>query len=218
MSDLISLIGGTTTGTIEAISGSLMYQDAMKNLDELRGNRPTYQTPAEVQQMVNLYAKEFQGAYKPLAWEDAAFGRQREATAAGVSASREVAGSGTDLQANVASLYGSERRALADIEIEAARQKEQRRQMYSQLYGQALGTQAQYKDKAWNWNEALKYQEDYNRLMGLAETGYETWQMGAETISASFDAAGQMDWESMASGGGSGGSTGGASDINMNTI
>lgn len=202
MSDLISLIGGSTTGTIEAVAGSLQYYNAMEKLSDLRDKRPVYEIPGEVQQMVDLYSREYQGAYDELGWESGARSRQRESTAAGISASREAATSASDLLGATTSLYSQERRAMADLEIEAARQKEQRRQMYSQLYGQALGTQAQYQDKAWNWNEAMKYQEDYNRIMGLAETGYETWAMGADTIAASFDSAGEIDWESMGNSGG----------------
>ena len=196
-SDLIGMIGGGTTGIIEAISGSMMYYDAMKNLDDL--DRLEYEIPSEVQQIVDLYSREYEGAYKPLAWESGARGRQKEFTAAGVAGARESATSSMDMLGSTVQLQGQERRALADFEIEAARQKEQKRQVYSQLYGSALETSAQYKDKAWNWNEAMKYQQEYNKLMGLAETGYEQWQMGAETIAASFDSSSQMDFESMGS-------------------
>lgn len=196
-SDIIGMIGQGTTGIIEAISGSMMYYDAMKGVKEL--DRPEYEIPTEIQQIVDLYAREYEGAYKPLAWESGARSRQQEITASGVAVSREAATSASDVQAAAASLYSQERRALADLEIEAARQKEQRRTIASQQYGSALETSAQYRDKAWTWNEAMKFQEEYNKLMGLAETGYEQWQMGAETISASFDSGSQMDFESLGS-------------------
>jgi hypothetical protein len=201
MSDIIGLLGGGTTGTIEALSGSMMYYDAMKNIKELEANRPVYEVPGEVQQIVDLYGEEYQAARsgRELAWESSARQRQQQQTATTVARSREAATSSSDLLGATTQAYSQERMALADLEVEAARQKEQNRQLYSQLYGSALSTSAQYQDKAWNWNEALKYQEEYNKLMGLAETGYETWQMGAETLEATFDSSGSMDWSQYSS-------------------
>lgn len=189
--DIISSIGTGTTGTIEAIAGSLMYYDAMQAVDDL--DRPNYEIPDEIRQLVDLYSKEYKMSGQPLSWEYGARARQKESTSRSVSQSMEASTSAADLLGSVSSSYSQERRALADLEIEAARQKESNKQMFSQLYGKALETSAQYKDKAFNWNEAMKYQEEYNKLMGLAETGYETWQMGADTISESFSSMSSTD-------------------------
>ena len=152
------------------VAGAMLQDDVQAEIKKAQAERPEYEIPASIQEQLNLLrARSGRG----LPGEELMAGQIQGQTAQGISASREAATSAADLMGATTSLYGSQTKAMTDLQIASARQKAQN----ELAYAQGLGTMGEYQDKAWNWNEALDWQTTMNRLMGISQSAYDL-QMG----------------------------------------
>lgn len=178
--NMIGGIGEGVTGIVQAIAGHRMYKKNKEALDDLLANRPEYNIPGAIESNVGLAERMATRTRMP--GQDIYEQRIGRRTSQGIRQSREAATTSGDLLAAVSNLYGQEADALADLEVEAARQ----RAMGERTLMQARDTYAQYRDKAFNWNVAVPYQAKLNQLAKQAQAGFNTWQGGSNRIASSF--------------------------------
>lgn len=157
-----------------------------KELRELERERPMFETPDSVGRMVGIAEKETQqGMAAKDIYEQDVMG----ATSRGIRYAESVAGSGVDLLSSVSNLYSQELESLNKISLQDLMYRESA----SQRLQEALGMQAGYEEKAFEYNEWLPWQAKMNRASERAGMGRS---MTYEGIGDTFGVAGNyMLWE-----------------------
>jgi len=176
----------------------MIQDDTQKELKRVQSERPEYEIPSSIQAQLNLLR---QRAGQGLPGQDLIGSQIQQGTAQGVAASREASTSAADLLGATTSLYGQQTQNMTDLQIAGARARSQN----ELAYAQGLGQFGEYQDKAWNWNQALPWQTDVNRIQGISQSAYDLMLGGLGGVStAGSDIFGGMTI---------GGDTGGATDF-----
>lgn len=181
MTSMFAGVGEGLTGIFQSWMGAEESEDAAKEIKKWREKYPTYEVPQSIVSATDLYKQESQRTTLP---GQSLYEQQiGTSTAAGISQSREVATSASDLLGATTSLYGQQNQAMTNLQIEAARQQA----MNKQYYGQALSQRAQYEDKAFTWNEAIPWQQRMNELQNRMQSSMDLVTEGQSTLTASYE-------------------------------
>jgi len=173
-------IGGiidSGTSIAGLISGAIIQDETQAELKKLQEQRPEYYIPSSIKEQLRLLRTRSQ---QGLPGEELIAGQIQQGTAQGLSASREAATSAADLLGATTNLYSNQTQALTSLQIQSAQQRAQN----ELAYAQGLGTMAEYQDKAWNWNQALDWQTNMNRLQGISQSAYDLMMGGLGGVSS----------------------------------
>ena len=173
-------IGGiidSGTSIAGLISGAIIQDETQAQLKKLQEERPEYDIPGSIQAQLELLRRKSQ---QGLPGEDLIAGQIQQGTAQGITASREAATSAADLLGATTKLYSNQTQSMTNLGIESARARSQN----EFAYAQGLGTMGQYEDKAWNWNKAVDWQTEMNRVMGISQSAYDLMMGGLGGVSS----------------------------------
>ncbi len=157
-------IGSITSLGAGLGSGIYKYKhgkDQQKQADKINPIRPTYTIPNSINTQVDLYrglANQSQLPQQRL-MED----QLNATTSTGISSLERAGGSAQDIIAGASNLSGNQTRSLNALTIAGAEQQRQAQM----LYGNSLGTMAQYQDQEFNLNQMIPYMNDVERKEAL---------------------------------------------------
>ena len=162
------LVAGAIVAGVGALTktgiGAYNLWRGNRDLRRLERERPEFEVPDSVGRMVGIAEKETQqGMAAKDIYEQDVMG----ATSRGIRYAESVAGSGADLLGSVSSLYSSELEALNKISLQDLMYRESA----SQRLQEALGMQAGYEEKAFEYNKWLPWQTKMNRASERAGMG-----------------------------------------------
>jgi hypothetical protein len=120
--------------------------------------RPKYTMPSEINEILQL---EKSLGSTDLPGYDKLQGKIAGGTAKGAQRIGQVSSDSSQAISAISGLYSKEMSERADLDVKNAMYKVGRQEAIAR----ALQTKADYKDKEWNWNEAMKYQDQYNQAM-----------------------------------------------------
>ncbi|ARS36815.1 hypothetical protein [Pontibacter actiniarum] len=141
----------------QGVSGILQKRKA----NRINAVRPTYNIPGAVHESVDMAR---QSANAAMPGYGTAQNNIKGATANAVR-SAQLAGSGNSMLAAIAAAQSNESNSLLNLATQSAQHQAAQRQ---NLQGSLMNL-AQYKDKAWDWNEKQKYQEKAAAKAALTE-------------------------------------------------
>ena len=127
------------------------------DLEKKIASRPTYSTPSAINDYMSIAKGKTKSEMPGMAQYKSDIG---SSTAQGIQNIKQSSNSVSGTLGAVTNLYGGEMKSLANLDLANAQYKEKQQDAYSN----ALLKQADYQDKAWNWNVGQKYGEDYNYL------------------------------------------------------
>jgi hypothetical protein len=151
--------------------------------------RPKYTAPNEIDEILQR-EKIFENSDLP--GYSTLESKLAGSTAKGAKRIGEVSSDSSQAIAAITGLYSNEMAERADLDVKNAQYKMGQRDALNR----ALQTKADYKDKEWNWNEAMKYQDQFNMAMADRGAGNEMLGSGLSDITgaASGYATGKL-WE-----------------------
>jgi len=176
--DIGAMVQGTT-GIAEIVAGYMATEEASEKLKEHDKRYPKMDIPQAVVAATDLARQESQRTTLP---GQSLYEQQIGAnTAAGIAQSREVATSASDLLGATTNLYGQQNQAMTNLQIEAARNQAQAKQ----VYGQQLNTLGSWQQQQYYMNEYYPWVSKKNELQGIQQSGYDMLVGGINTLSAS---------------------------------
>jgi len=177
--DIISGAVQGGTGIAEIIAGVIGTNKSADAIKELRKEYPEMSIPDAIVQATDLYR---QGAQQTrLPGQDLYEQQIQQGTAQGISASREAATSAADLLGATTSLYGQQSQSMTNLQIAAARQQAQNKQ----LYGQQLNTLGQWQQQEYYMNEYYPWVSEMNQMQGNLQSSYDMLTGGVSTLAGS---------------------------------
>lgn len=176
--DISEIVAGGT-GISEIIAGYMATEEASKKLKEHDKKYPKMDIPQAIVSATDLYRQESQRS--TLAGQSLYEQQIGAGTAQGIAQSREVATSAADLLGATTSLYGQQNQAMTQLQIEAARNQAQAKQMY----GQQLNTLGSWQQQQYYMNEYYPWASRKNELQGIQQSGYDMLVGGINTLASS---------------------------------
>lgn len=176
--DISEIVAGGT-GISEIIAGYMATEEASEKLKEHDKKYPKMDIPQAIVSATDLYRQESQRS--TLAGQSLYEQQIGAGTAQGIAQSREVATSAADLLGATTSLYGQQNQAMTQLQIEAARNQAQAKQMY----GQQLNTLGSWQQQQYYMNEYYPWASRKNELQGIQQSGYDMLVGGINTLASS---------------------------------
>ena len=136
---------------------------------------PKYTTPPEIEEILQL---EKSLASTDLPGYNALEGKLAGSTAKGAKRIGQVSSDSSQAISAITGLYSNEMAERASLDVKNAQYKIGRKDALAK----ALQTKADYKDKEWNWNFAMPYQQQYNEVMADRGAGNEMLGSGISDI------------------------------------
>lgn len=193
------------------ISQSQTAIDQRHQAKELEKNniRPIYTTPASETEALRLARLASENDISRLPGQAGIEGRLDQTTANQISMLERMSMGGPDL-INAASIaYGNQQQAENQLGVEAARYSADVNRFNDQNYQRQLGIDADYQDKAWDWNFRMPYDQRYALMQALKgasqQNSNESWNTsvgGAKDFFSSFFSYGMAGSDSSNKGGG----------------
>lgn len=182
----ISLAGGIGS-TIQSYNLSKKQQE---EADSLNPVRPEYSIPDEIKTQKNLYqglANQAQLPGQKLISDDI-----NQSASNALNTVKSASGSSADALAAASGIAGKQSGQYRDLAVAGAQQQRQAQQ----LYGQSLGTMAEYQDKKFNLNEMIPFMNEVEKKEALTAAAQGNKQAMWQGISSTGDSV-----TSIASGG-----------------
>jgi hypothetical protein len=201
------LIGSAVKGAVglaKGIFGASQASKARKEQKSLWDNRPTYERPEEVNEMLDLYRQS--AARTQLPGQDLMEEKIGSATAFGARSAERFAPSSTAALGAVTDLYGREQNAVRDLGIQFAQYKAAQE---AQL-ARGLQVGAQYSDQEFQYNKQQPWDIRMNEASSQRQAGAANFWEGLQGVgSAAMDFVGTKYAANAFGGGGFGGAGGG---------
>jgi hypothetical protein len=177
-------IGAMASGGMGVVKSILGLNKMNKKLPTL----PKYNIPPEVERELQMYETLSKSDLPGMnLMEDKLSG----GTAQGAKKIGEYSSSSSQALGALTKLYTNQMAEQNDLDIKNAMYKRQQQEYLAQ----ALRRKTDYVDKAWNWNTAMPYQNEYNRIMGERAAGNEMFNAGLNDIGgAAMNLAGGKNW------------------------
>lgn len=168
-------IGGLMSmvpSAFKLIEGIRQRSEAKQGLEGL--TRPEYQTPEEVQRMLNISQMRYADKFMP---GMGTYMDRIEQQAANAFAQGSEAGNPFALISNIQANAGNQ---LANLGIQQSNFQLQNEQAYQQALMQMAG----YKDQEWQMNEYAPYKEKYTEYRDMFGAGTQNIYGGLDSLSA----------------------------------
>lgn len=189
-STLLSLLSGGSTGLGGLIKGGTqMFQGLAdtrkgKRLEEEAGERPEFDIPESVDQVIRMYEQMSRSGLpgQDLMQQDIQASTARTATTAGQLADSPIAA--------LTALGGAQQRelsALRDLQTRAASYQAQARQGLAGAHQMKAG----YETEQWRQNQLLPWEIGMNRAMQLQTAGRGNMMAAADTFGSMFALGGE---------------------------
>jgi hypothetical protein len=165
---------GGAGGIFNIISG--IGQENQANSIYKTNQRPIYNIPASENGALNLAQSQYDDPNLP---GYGALQNQLGAnTSGGLAAAQQSGGNSGDIIDAISKLYNSKNQANINLGVQGA---QFRRQNAANLQSQ-LGTQAQYEDKAFNYNQDAPYEQNLAKANALLGAGRQNVASGANSL------------------------------------
>ena len=192
----IAMLGaGILTGGAKTWIGASRKKEARERREELLADQPQYETPVSLEQMTSLY-----GNYLARVERTRGFPGQRqmeqdlsEQTSSRIRDIRETARSSTEALGATTDLISREIEMLQQLDIQGAKYAAEQQLQARQMYGQALGQQAQYEDRAWQYNEWMPWRTELAQAQAQYRGGQRTMESGLSDIVGTFGQAAKLE-------------------------
>jgi hypothetical protein len=171
-------------GLGKSIFGGIQKNRAKRERDRLLADQPQFDTPQSIQDLSALYGQYLSDVQR----REGIPGQQqieaniRESAATGIQKVRETARSSTEALGATTDIIGRELEGIQQLEIEAARQKARQELNAMQMYGQALGGQAQYEQQEFMYNEYMPWQTQVAQAQAEYAGGQQTMVSGLSDV------------------------------------
>jgi len=159
----------------QALYGGFQARRARRGLEDLRRNRPIYETPEAATQALGLSRQMAYGEMPGRTYTEERLGRT---TAAGVRNIGRMAPSSSAALGAVTDVYGRQLEAERDLGYNAALWRAQMMQNYQAQLGQMAG----YQDQAFNLNQWIPYQQQMNELQSQRMVGQQNLWGGIQGL------------------------------------
>jgi len=159
----------------QALYGGFQARRAKRGLEDLRRNRPIYETPEAATQALGLSRQMAYGEMPGRTYAEERLGRT---TAAGVRNIGRMAPSSSAALGAVTDVFGKRMDAERELGYNAALWRAQMMQNYQSQ----LGQMAQYQDQAFNLNQWIPYQQQMNELQSQRMAGQQNLWGGIQGL------------------------------------
>ncbi len=168
------------TGLFKTISGASRRSRARDRREQLMADMPEFETPQSIEQLTSLYGDYLSQVERQegLPGQEQMEANIRESTAQGIQDIRETARTSTQALGATTDVIDREIESIQQLEIEGARQQARRELQARELYGQALGNQAQYEEQAWRYNEFMPWRTELAQAQANVRGGQRTFESG----------------------------------------
>jgi hypothetical protein len=171
-------------GLGKTIFGASQRNRAERERDRLLEQQPEFETPQSVEELSSLYGQHLENVRRRdgLPGQAQIESNLRESTATGIQNVRETARTSAEALGATTDIVGKEIESLQQLEIEAARQKAKQELNAMQMYGQALGQEAQYEQQEFMYNEYMPWKTRVAQAQAEYAGGQQTMQSGISDL------------------------------------
>lgn len=177
-------IGKTLAGGFKAWQGAKTRRNAKREREQLLEDQPQYETPSSIEDLSALYGDYLAQARRTEGFpgQEQMEQRLQEQTSSRVRDVTQRARNSTQALGATTDLLSREMDALEQLEIQGAKYAAERELQGTQMYGQALGQQAQYEDQAWRYNEWMPWRTRLAEQQARYRGGQRTLESGWSDI------------------------------------
>ena len=179
-------------GLGKTVMGGIQQSKGQRQVDDLMASQPQFDTPESTQQMVDLYGQYLSEVQRRegMPGQERMEANIKESAQSGISNIRETARSSTQALGATTDILSKQMDSIEELEIEGARRQARQELQATQMYGNALGNQAQYEQQAFQYNEFMPWQTELAQANALRQGGQSNLTSGlSDMLSGATQAA-----------------------------